>query len=452
MLARPESRSMADVTQDQSRPDTGSRTPIFVVVGLLVAGLALLTVFGAGARDRLLDRSGIGLRALAPWLEQAGLPSRSSHPRLHPRAEDMGLRILPLYDLNLYADATPPETTVERLDQTTLRDIYEENYFTKIKEIPTVVLLPKWRGAMVELGIAHERSLIPTDQIDPLLDQIALGGVGLTRGAAEFSTHTQDGQTLALFHAQLFDRVTLPRSCRVIVPFGKDALVIACKQTDARFPVYYVADPDLMNNHGLTVAGNAGFVPDLLTPLRRATDAPVYVDTSPDLLTTIERDDERQEYERGGEEFARFFDYPFTVFWAALLIVLASLFWRGTIRFGPVRTGDRFAAERSKRAVITAKARQLRLSGSDGHMVADFVRSEMRELAARSFGSDAPQNAEQRFLTLLARRDPELARAFDDLSTDLMQNAPHMSDAQLHRQLANYHSLLKKVVNQHEPV
>ena len=443
---------MADVSRNHPSPDGGGRTPIFVVVGLLVAGLAMLTVFGVGARDRQLDRSAIGVRALAPWLEQAEVPARSSHPRLHPRVEDIGLRILPLYDLNLYADVEPPETEEERLEHVTLRDVYFDNYFTKISEIPTVVLLPKWRGAMVELGIAHERSLIPVTQIGPLLDQINLGAVTLTRGGAEFATHAQDGHKLALFHAQLFDRATLPKDCRAEVFFGKDALVISCKQVDTALPVYFVSDPDLMNNHGLTIADNASFVPAFLAPLRLGADMPVYVDNSPDLLTSIERDDERQDYERGGEEFARFFDYPFTVFWAALMIVLASLFWRGSVRFGPIGNGDPATAQQSKRAVISAKARLLRLSGSDGHMVADFVRSEMRELAARSFGSDATQNAEQRFLALLARRDPTLARDFESLSTDLIQNAAHMPDAQLHRQLAHYHSLLKKVVNQHEPV
>ena len=443
---------MVETTQTQDKAATGGYLPVLVIVGLLLAGLAMLIFLGAGARDRQLDRSAIGVRALTPWLEQAAVAARSSHPQLHPRVEDLGLRVLPLYDLDLYADTDPPTTAGERLEQVTLRDITQENYFTKISEIPTVVLLPKWRGAIVETGIAHVRALVPESQLRGLLDQIELGGLKVTRGGAEFATHRQDGQTLALFHAQLFDPATLPKSCRTEVFFGQAALVIACKQEEIPFPVYFVSDPDLMNNHGLGIADHADFVPAFLSALRRGADLPVYVDISPDLLTSIDRDDERQEYERGGAEFARFFDYPFTVFWAALLIVLASLFWRGSVRFGAVKSPDPAGGETARRAVVSAKARLLRLSGSDGRMVADFVRSQLRELAALSFGSDAIQNAEQRFLALLARRDPQLARDFEALSTDLMQNAATMSDAQLQRQLATYQTLLKKVTTHHESV
>ncbi len=433
--------------------DKESRATVIFVIGLLIAGVALLTLFGSGVADRALDRSPIGLRAIGPWLRQAELPARVSHPRLHPRVEDLGLRVLPLFDIDLGYEEGPPETLEDRMNSTTLRDIDLDNFTTKITEIPTVVLLPKWRGAMVETGIAHDQSLIPLGDLYKLKNQIGLERAGLHRGGPEFAeVEVEPGQTIALFHAQTFVASILPDHCRSELAFAGGVLVMACDQDEVGFPVYFVADPDLMNNHGLGVADNAAFVPALLDRLRGSGDLPVYIDNSPDLLTTIEREEERQDYSRGYEEFARFFDYPFTVFWAALLMVLAVLFWRGAVRFGPLDTGERFAVERSKRAAITAKARLLRLSGSDGRMVADFVRTQLNDLALRSFGGQPMQDVERRFLTLIARRDPDLARDFGALADDLIQNAASMPEAQLHRNLAHYHSLLKRVVTIHGPV
>ncbi|MDI3336413.1 hypothetical protein QKW60_08355 [Defluviimonas aestuarii] len=443
---------MSDGSTHGGRDKTSHGAVVFVV-GLVIAGLVLLTLFGSGAGDRALDRSPVGMRALGAWLQQAGLPARISHPRLHPRVEDLGLRVLPLYDIDLEYEDDPPESLEERMNNASLRDIDLDNFTTKISEIPTVVLLPKWRGAMVETGIAHEQSLIPSGALQRLKKQIGLETAGLHRGGPQFTeVEVAPGQTIALFHAQTFTASTLPKHCRPELNFAGGVLIMACDQEEAAFPVYFVADPDLMNNHGLGIADNAGFVPTLLKRLRGDADLPVYIDNSPDLLTTIERDDERQDYSRGYEEFARFFDYPFTVFWAALLMVLAVLFWRGAARFGPLDTGERFAVERSKRAAITAKARLLRLSGSDGRMVADFVRSQLNDLALRSFGGQPTQDAERRFLTLIARRDPDLARDFGALADDLMQNAARMPEAQLHRNLAHYHSLLKRVVTIHGSV
>ncbi len=444
---------MAKAPDNPDRGQNAAIIPMVVVGGLLVAGFFLMTMFGGNARDRALDASAIGVKALGPWLQQADIPIRNSHPRLHPAVADLGLRILPLYDLDLRHNAPEPDTVKDMLNNGNLRDILLDNFNDKIKEIQTVVMLPKWRGALVETGIAHEQSLIPLDDFDKVLPQIGLRGIRLQRGGPEFAVETLASEAdIALFHAQTFNRSTLPKTCKTEMPFKTGALVIACQPDKSNHTVYFVSDPDLMNNHGLAVADNAANVITFLSGLRGDDERPVYIDRSPDLLTALERDDQRQDYKRGVTEFERFFQYPFSIYWAALLITLAAVYWRGSKRFGPFQTDNRNTREMSKCAAIDAKARLLRLSGNDGRMVADFVHVQLQDLSHQSFGGDAGQKAEARFLKLLRRRNPDLAQDFGGVARSLMQDAPAMSPQQLHRQLASYHALLQKVMEHHGPI
>ena len=112
---------------------------------------------------------------------------------------------------------------------------------------------------------------------------------------------------------------------RIEAEFGQDALVVSCPVAEFEHRVYIASDPDIMNNHGLALGDNASFATALLKAFSADDDQPVYIDRSPDLLTSLDRDDERQDYERDMTEFKRFFEYPFTLFWAALLIILASV-------------------------------------------------------------------------------------------------------------------------------
>jgi hypothetical protein len=440
---------MSDSAPQDTRTGKG---PFLIVGALLVAGLLLLVTQSGIFGDRQIDRSPIGVQGLGAWLDRNDIAVTNSHPRLSPAVADLSFRVLPLYDLDLTGFHADREKRDDPAGAETLRDITATNLRTKLKEIPTLVLLPKWNGAMVETEVAHEQSLIPLARIERLIGQLDISGVELVRGVAEFYEDNQGGHDLALFHAQVFNPSTLPAQCRAEVGYGLGALVVSCPLAEASHRAYFASDPDTLNNHGLAVADNAAFALDLLTDLRGADTNPIYIDRSPDLLTRLDRGDERQDYDRGFEELERFFDYPFTLFWAALLIVLAVLFWRGALRFGPIRQAAGQGRDTSKRAAIAAKARLLRLSGNDGRMVSDFVRAQLQDLAARSFGRDLGGEAEARFMSLLARRDPDLARDFGACARNLIDNAPGMPPAQLNRMLGQYHSLLAKVVEHHGPV
>lgn len=430
-----------------------SMMPMFVVGGLLLVGFLMLSLLNSGAQDRQLNRSQIGVVALGPWLNDQGVNARLSHPRLRPKLDDLSLRVLPLFDLNLASDSPEPDDRAERIHNVTQRDFDLKIFQDKLDELPSVVLLPKWRGALLEIGIAHEQSLIPNGYYTRLFRQLDISGIKLLRGGPEFMTHKLEGGfDVALFHAQRFDMHSIPDRCQATVRFGNDALVIACSIPEVDHKVYFIADPDLMNNHGLRAAQNAGYAVALVKDLRGDTQLPVYIDNSTRLLTKTPDEDERQDYERGADEFSRFFVYPFSLFWAVLMIVLAVLFWRGSRRFGPVLHQSLAARETSKRAAISAKARLLRLTGNDGRMVSDFVRLQLQDLGARSFGGALGQGDAARFMALLARRDPELATEFSTVTDALITRGAEMMPQELDRHLSTYQSLLKKVVQHYEPV
>ena len=441
---------MAETTTPEPHGKDQSGGLMTIVLTLLVGGVLLLALFGSGGQDRNLDRAPAGLDGLGPWLSQNDVANRVSNPRLRPGVELFSLRVLPLYDLDMNSYSPTPETNAEHLNNASLRDISLGSFNEKLTDIRSVVLLPKWRNAINELGIAHDQSLIPVDDFDILLRQLNLSGIRLLRDGPRFTHMISFGADVSVFQGQFFDSRYLARGCKSVVSTGKYALVISCRRNDTGPLVYFVSDPDVLNNHGLALAQNAEFAVGLLTRLRDG-DGEIYIDRSPYILTLQERSDEYQDYDRGSEEASRFFTYPFTMFWAVLLIVLAMLFWRGARRFGPLEQVTQQSREQSKRAAIEAKARLLRLSGNDGRMVADFVSAQIEDLARRNFGPATGSSAplQERFLTLIARRDAKLAQEFSRTTNILLANDPEMTPHQRQRYLTTYHSLLKKVMHDH---
>ena len=426
---------------------------IAVVVILAGLGLWLLSAAGDNARDRGLDKSAIGLAGLAPWLKAQGLEVQVANRRLIVPPEDFGLTVVPLYDVDLYRYEDRPRDPEERRAASTLRDMNDWQFYEKVERIPALVALPKWRGAMVELGVAHDQSLIELDDLTELKLQVGLGDTPIIRAGPEFTGNLQQGrERVALFHAQLFGRDKIAEECSEVVGLDAGALVLRCDWEYDETPTWFLSDPDLLNNHGLAVADNAAFTSALLQRLSgEARPGAIYVDFQSELTTEREHDEERQDYDRGEDEFARFFEYPFTLLWASLLIVSALTFWRGSLRFGPISqfgmAAQSVMRERTKRVSLGAKARLLRMSGHDGQLVSDFVRAQTADLARKMLGRDEGLRGTERALIMLARRDPDLAELFGAVSQGLIDTGPTMPPHQLSAQLALYQSLRNKVMD-----
>lgn len=432
---------------------------IAVVLGL--AGLAVLLLLDTG-RDRRLDRSAIGLGGLTVWLQQNDIPARQAHARLSPQRKDLSLRVLPLYDMNLASHAATPQTKREHYEQTTLRDLAARSFATKLEMLPTLVVLPKWRGAVVQSGVASPAALIPLADYTLLLRQIGAGQMRLHRGGPVFVRETIEGHELALFQPQLLDPDRLGRLCRPLLSMTGGVLIAECDgyQPGEKKPVrrmMILSDPDLLNNHGLAVAENAGFVAQWLAAQvqqlasKKTEGKDIYVDTNPYVqVARAAVQSERRDYVRGSDDLNRFFSYPFSLLWAMLLGVTGLLFWRGSVRFGPLETSAQGrVATPAKSAAISAQARLLRLSGNDGQMVADFVQGQLLDLTARSLGPDLGLRGRARFFAHLARRNAALAAQFEQVATELMSRGAQMSVSELHQKLGTYKTLLEQIESRH---
>ena len=420
--------------------------PAPLIGGLLLLGLGGLLLLGGGPGFPGLDRTVIGIEALSGVLERAGVAVSRSDPRISPRLQDLGLRILPLYDMDLATESTGTRSA----DSSSLRDLDADVFARKVADLPTLVVLPKWRAAAAGEGVAAPKTLIPVALYRSLLNQIGLTSVTLHRAKAEFQMQPwQVGGTIALFAPQTFDPATfLATACRPRVLFGDNVLVAACAGSDNAPDLWILSDPDLMNNHGLTLGQNAAAAVKLIK-LLQADTRPVYLDTSVEILTTNDQTArEKRPYTRSGTDLARFFAPPFTLLWPMGIILLALLCWRGALRFGPVRPEDPGGIHHAKSAAIATRARLIRLAGHDAQMVADFVQSDLQRVAGATFGPGRGEPA--RLFALLARRDPAQTASLRAVTEALTHPRTTLGPAELTRLLSTYRILLESLT--HGPV
>lgn len=431
--------------------------PMILVALLVLAGLAGLMFLGGGSRqDARLDASVIGFDGLGPVLGAEGLGVIRSNPRLTVSESMLSFRILPLYDVDLYASAPEPATPREAFYATTLREASEWDMGWRVANIPSMAILPKWVAGTVTTAVAHDSTLIPLNQVQALPEQLAKHPLRLIRPVEGFFIEEVGTHQLALFQPQLFDRDTLPYECFEVLTTSKGALLIGCSlpNYDTQFPLYLLSDPDLMNNHGLALADNAAlaaFTVKALAP-EASGDEPkrIYIDTeAEDRVNYYDYEDQRQDYDRTGEDFARFFEPPLTALWAVLTILLGLALWRGARRFGPARPDPDHTPEQSKLAAIATNARLLRIAGHDSRMASDLVQANLSDLAQSTFGRAAgsgPQGI-ARLYAHLFRRDPTKTAELQAVAARLTDINSPPSPTELHRQLDAFRRLLETLTH-----
>lgn len=440
--------------------------PVLIgVAGVLT--LVMLMVFGGNQDEagvKKVQNAAIGTRTLGPWLKAGGIAVEESNPRIAQKLDAMGLRILPLYDMDLTFEAENPISNKAAFQATTLVDLPGWVYDIKVRELPTLVILPKWRQGIQTVEVAHQTTLIPIETYLPLFRQIGLDGITLTRSGPVFLTQDLPiGGDIALFHAQLFDPKSLTGRCRPKVSVPAGALVVFCAHhagsdsTDnaqaSNDGIYFLSDPDLMNNHGLRLAGNAAAARDLVRSLITAPDKAVYLDVSTELLLIEDVADEGSYYQRELGDFGRFFTAPFTVLWGVLVIMLLVLIWRGSVTLIPRRAQSALVDVKVRShpglASAAAKARLLRLGGHDGRMVAAFVQSEILRVHQQSLGRNpgreahANQSMLARLHAIWTRRDPALADRLMLDAQNLIAHAEKMTPPERARTLNSFRENLE---------
>ncbi|NLS01029.1 hypothetical protein HGP17_29715 [Rhizobium sp. P38BS-XIX] len=410
-----------------------------LLIVVLLLGLAALAFF-VSPPDGDYDRSPLGSKGLQVWLQSKGIPVIRSDAHVTRQRSEISLRILPLP-----ISQTKPTEKQGSEDKT--GDRFEPwVYEAKLYELPTLIILPKWRDSVGKDGIARESALVPfadlyRDLAKAYPPDLYLKRLGPDFEEAQLTLAPDQSKKVALYRAQVFYRSSLPTDCKELAGIPAGALLLRCEDS---LPLYLLSDPDLLNNHGLSLAENAAFAVSMIQKLRGENETrPVYLDTRGQLLETEEPVDEGRTYERSANDLKRFFAYPLSVIWGTILLVVVICLWRGAYRFGPPVTDTSSNIEMSKTAAIEATARLLRLSGNDGRMTAQFVQHLLSDKAVLLFGSGAGNEAGiERMFQRLARRDQTSAAALQSAAQLLIERGHVMTRSDLYRNLETFRKLL----------
>ena len=372
--------------------------PLILVAAVVAATLAL--TYGRGSFD--LDRSAIGFEGLVAWLSKTGAEARTFIGGDRLTRERVGLRVYPLYDVGLGGQSA---NSAPRADPPPLfygREVELGVVRTKIAALPTLIVLPKWRREVVDRGVVHPKLLIPQELIGRLAAAVAPDAGPLLPRAEGFLSLALDGGALRLYAGQL----VRAGGCNPLI--GTSAAMLLGRCMSGKTAYWLLADPDLIDNHGLTQGANARTTAEILP--RLAGGRPVILD----LTTTATFDEAPRRQQRSWSELLRFFGPPFTVVWAGLALLVGLVLWRAWIRMGPIEAAPDDRLRASREVSIDARARLLRVSGHDVRLVRVYAADRLQSLAEAVFGrrralaGDAFHEVSQ----LLLRRAPALAAPF----------------------------------------
>ncbi|MBM7066344.1 hypothetical protein [Actibacterium sp. 188UL27-1] len=407
---------MTDNTASSSGGD-GRRSVDLVILAAVGAAVIVFLWFMSGSDDRRLQSSAIGFDGLGVWLRTSDVDASTFRGGFGMSADGIGLNIVPLYDLDLNKRRNQPETKRDLLSQQEEFDISREVVATKIRDLPTLIILPKWGTGTRLTGVAHPVLRVTDAKLNTLLSQIApgLGSVSFSETAFTNYDVNVAGQNLQaeLYLAQTIDGP----DCTPVIGRRDEMLLARCKidpTGNDQQSVLILSDPDLLNNHGLRLGDNAhiarALLPDLADGQRVLIDYTNY--------SWVVDADAPQRADRTWADLLRFFSYPFSLLWIGFGAVAILFVWRSFVRYGAPRRLFDEGPGAAKTVSIGARARLLRLSNHDGALLADYLDARLTDLAHRLLGPAAANSdtARARIDRILQRRNPELAHALAELT------------------------------------
>lgn len=399
---------MTDASRGAPEPQKiGANTILLSLVALIV-----IAAFGyvLSQRKPELRTSPVGMDGLRIWLTSEGQDAQSFLGGWPLVADEIGLLIVPIYDTALEEDRTPPTTKEELISQQDEYDLDLRTVQAKARRVPTLVVLPKWRSGMRLTRIAHPILRADTRRIARLGDDLINGnGFEIKNARRPFLRLGYDGpdgarRNATIYAAQLF---SAPQ-CRPIIGDEDGMILGECPLavTDEQRTAFVLSDPDLLNNHGLTLGDNAFIARDVVDDIARPGRIIVDYSSSNWLVSGAEASTR----ERTWADLLRFFSPPFTLIWVGVAIAFALLLWRSGVRFGPLLPAPAIGGA-SKTMAIAARARLMLLSGRDGALARDYMRARLAATASQLFGhAHARQLAgPDAFLAYTKRRHPALS-------------------------------------------
>lgn len=409
----------------------------FLFGGLAMLILLVVFLISSAGGGSQLDRSAIGTKGLVTWLKANDVDVIEAHRRVRLSEQDVDLRLLPLYDVDLNRTSGEASSRADQLRQTTQRDIARGVLVEKLDYVPSLVMLPKWRTGTIMLGIADEQLLIPNTDMAGLLSQLDLPEQRILRPDLKvLETTTDTGFAVTLYRPQLFQAKYVSDMCRPVVSVPEGALVIACNSEFGTERIY-LSDPDLLSNHGLTLGANSAFALDLIDRLRIGAEGVVYYDTSEDVLLSWQETRDIEERPRTTEDVSRFFTYPFTLIWLAVAIVFVIAAWRGFVRFGPPIKAFDDTIGASKTASIAAKAYLLRLTGQDHALLAEYADNKLNDLSRDLYGKGIGKDRTALF-TRLNKIAPKSAGTLVDATNRMISTTAENTPAELSKIMQDF--------------
>jgi|GEM_PF-587007 len=439
--------SLADPAAESGSPRDRRGLDLAVLVVLVVAILGLAYWAGRGG-ERPLRQTAIGFDGLVAWLRADGLDASSFEGGALLERDRIGLRILPLYDGNLDHRRTAPRDREERVRQADQVDILRAVVNAKIHQLPTLVVLPKWRTGVALAGVAHPDLLREPGDNPVDRGQLLSGrGAAVVSGGEGFADFAVPAGPAAGLRARLYmPQVVRGSFCEPVIGRA-DAMLLGRCHTDGR-AYWLLADPDLLNSHGLRQGDNAAIAKALLAGL--ADGKPIVVDYS----TFVWAQDDRAgssapENRRSWADLGRFFAPPFGYLWAAFAVLAALVLWRASVRYGPALRRFDDGPGAAKAVSIAAKARLLRLTGHDDALLRVHVAGRLHAVAAELLGPTrrGPGEPLDQVCLLVGRRDPVLSRELQEAAAEAGGLPPSAPTAEAVRRLDRFETVIYRVLH-----
>jgi len=422
---------------------TRGRAADWIMLALVVGGVAAFVLWALGGADRQLRRSPIGFDGLVAWLRDGGLEARGFQGGALLERERVGLRILPLYDGNIDHWRTQPEDQDALIREADQVDIRRAVVLAKIRLLPTLVVLPKWRTGVALTGVAHP--VLLRDAGDDPLSRGQLPGIGgrLERPAGAFRDFGVEGSPR---QARLYlPQVLRGADCVPLVGDRQAMLLGRCGGGNESF--WVLSDPDLLNSHGLRLGDNAAIARELLG--RLAAGRPVVVDYSTLPWSIEDRPAGPVRDERRWSDLARFVEPPFAWLWAGFAALAALLLWRAALRFGPPLRPYDDGPRAAREVGIAAKARLLRLTGRDDALLRAHVAGRLQALAAELLGPHRPDIGSplEQVGRAVGRRDPSLDRRLREAVAEAEGLPTGAPTSEAVRRLDRFETIIEQVLH-----
>jgi hypothetical protein len=335
-----------------------TRTVVVLVAGSLVSLLAgfFWSVFGPEislppqAATDAYSRSAVGHRALVESLRDLGVPVETSRTRTMAKARRASLVVV-----------AEPDPDLSDTALTELRAILDST-------APVLLVLPKWAPSADPFGrVAHVTWKDEEMVLDVLHEASADLSIARPSSApAPWSTLDLDG-TPSLSRPQLLKRPRLPAFEPLVTAANGDVLAgVLHREGDLR-DVTIVADPDLVENHGLHQGDNAVLAVSLVTRAREG-GGPVVVDETLHGHAYVP------------SVFRSLFRWPLAL--ATLQAFLAAVVWvwAGIGRFG-APSPPAVATERATRDLVARTADLLHRGRHGAHVLARYLASAVHDVA-----------------------------------------------------------------------